>query len=56
MHSKSFDCTFSKINLHYQIVIDQRLKVFHQLFNWTSVGLSKYLIDTVIGSQGDLTV
>ena len=27
--------------MHYQTLINQRLKVFHQLFSWTSVGPSK---------------
>ena len=46
----------SKISLHYKIVIKQRLTVFHQLFSWISVGLSKCSIDKMIGSQGHLTV
>ena len=41
-------------NLHYQAVIDQRLTVFHQLFSWTSVGLSECPIDKVVGSQSYL--
>ena len=46
----------SKISLHYHTVIDQRLTGFHQLFSWTSAGLSKGPIDKMIGSQGHLTV
>ena len=55
-HCKNFDCVLSKISLHYQIVIDQRLTVFHQQFSWTSVGPSKCPIDKMIGSQGQWIV
>ena len=48
-HCKYFQCALSKISLHYQNVIDQRLTVFHQLFSWTSVGPSKCPIDKMIG-------
>ena len=40
-HCKKFHWTLSKISLHCQTVIDQRQRVFHQLFSWISVGLSK---------------
>ena len=49
---KVFNVLLSKISLHYQTVIDQKLTVFHQLFSWTSVGPSKCPIDKMIGSQG----
>ena len=55
-HCENFQCSFSKISLHYRTVIDQRLTVFHQLFSWTSVGPSKCPIDKMIGSQGHLTI
>ena len=55
-YCKTFHCPLRKISLHYQTVIDQRLTAFHQLFSWTSVGLSKCLIDKMIGSQGHLNV
>ena len=55
-HCKNFQCALSKISLHYQNVIDQRLTVFHQLFSWTSVGPSKCPIDKMIGSQDHLRV
>ena len=35
-HCKNFQCPLSKMSLHYQTVIDQRLTVFHQRFSWTS--------------------
>ena len=50
---------FQKLNallVHYQTVIDQRLTIFHQLFSWTLVRLSKCPIDKIIGLQGLLTV
>ena len=46
----------SKISLHYVTAPPSQLTVFHQLFSWTSVGLSKCLIDKMIGSQGRLNV
>ena len=55
-HSKIFHCSLSKISLHYQTVIDQRLTVLHPLFSWTSVRVSKYPMDKMIGSLGHLTV
>ena len=53
---KKSHCAFSTISLHYQMVIDQKLTVFHQLFSWTSVGLSKCSIDKMIDSQDHLIV
>ena len=53
---KKFDCILSKISLHYQTVIDQRLTVFYQLFSWTLVGSSKFQIDKMVGSQENLTL
>ena len=53
---KKVPCPLSKINLHYQTVIDQRLTVIHQLFIWTSAGPSKCSIYKMCGSQGHLTV
>ena len=55
-HCKTFHCRLSKISLHYQTVIDQRITLFNQLFSCTSVGPSKYPIDKMISSQGHLTV
>ena len=55
-HCKKVNCTLSRISLHYQTVIDQKLTTFHQLFSWTLVGLSKCPIDKIIGSQGHLNV
>ena len=37
-------------------MIYQSLTAFHQLFSWTSAGLSKCLMNKMIGSQGQLTV
>ena len=53
---KKSHCALSTISLHYQMVIDQRLTVFQQLFSWTSVGLSKCSIDKMIDSQDRLIV
>ena len=53
---KKFHCPLNKVSLHYQTVIDQRLRVIHQPFSWTSVGPSKCPIDKIIASQGYLTV
>ena len=55
-HCENFQCHFSKISLHYQIAINHRLTVFHQLFSWTSVGSSKCPIHKMIGLQGNLRV
>ena len=55
-HWKKFHRPLSKINLHYQTLIDQKLTVFHQLFSWTSVVLSICPIDKMIGSKGHLTL
>ena len=44
------------ISLHYQTVIDQRLRAFHQLSSWTSFGPLKCPIDKIICFQGHLTV
>ena len=55
-HCKNFQCPLSKISLHYQTVIDQRLTVFHQLFSWTSVEPSTCPIDKMIGLQEHLRV
>ena len=44
------------ISLHYQTVIDQRLRAFHQLSSWTSFGPWKCPIDKIICFQGHLTV
>ena len=46
----------SKISLHYQTVIDQRVTVLHQLFSWTLVGPLKYPVTKTIGLQDHLTV
>ena len=53
---KNFHSLLSKINLHYQSVIDQSVIVLDKLFSWTSAGLSKFPIKKMIGSQGHLTV
>ena len=53
---KNFHCPLSKISLHYQTVIDQRLGILHQMFSWTSVGSLKCPIDKTSASQGHLTV
>ena len=53
---KKFHCPSSKISLHYQSMIDQRLTLFHQLFSWTSVGPPKFPIDKIVSLQGHLTV
>ena len=55
-HCKKFHCPLSKISLHYQAVIEQRLTVIHLLFSWTSAGPSKCPIDKMFGSHGHLTV
>ena len=55
-YCKIFHCRLHIISLHYQTVVDERLTVFHQLFSWTSVGPSKYLIDKMIGPQSQLRV
>ena len=46
----------SKIRLEYQTLRNQRLTAFNQLFSWTSDGLSKCLINNMIGSQDHLGV
>ena len=51
-NAKKLHCSLSKISLHYQPVIDQRLTLVYQLFSWTS----KCPIDKMIGLQGHLTV
>ena len=48
MHYQKFHCPLSKISLHYQTVIDQRIAAFEQLLCWTSFGPLKCLIDKVI--------
>ena len=53
---KNAHCHLDQISLRYHTVIDQRLTVFHQLFSWTSAGLSKCAIYKMIGSQGHLNV
>ena len=53
---KKVNFPLSKIRLHYQTVIGQRLTVFHQLFSWTSFGPNKCPIAKMIGSQDHLTV
>ena len=55
-HCKNFQCTLSKICLYHQTVIDQRPTIFHQLFSWTFVALSKFPIDKMVDSQGQLRV
>ena len=55
-HCRNFQCPLSKISVHYQTVIDQRLTVFHQLFSWTLVGPSKCPINKMNGSQNHLRV
>ena len=40
-HCKKFHCPLSKISVYYQTVIDQRLTVFHKLFNVISDETSK---------------
>ena len=55
MYTK-FNVILSKISLHYQTVIDNRLTVIHQLFSLTSVGPSKCLIEKMIDSQDHITV
>ena len=55
-HCKNFQYPLSKISLHYQNIIDQRLTVFHHGFSWTSIGSSKFPINKMIGSQGHLRV
>ena len=55
-HCKKVPCPLSKISLHYQSAIDQRLTVIHQMFSWTSAGPSKFPIHKMSGSQGHLTV
>ena len=49
--NKTFHCPLSKISLHYQTVIEQRLTVIHQLFSWASFGCSKCPINKMIGLQ-----
>ena len=56
MRYKKSYCPLSKISLHYQTVIDQRVTVLHQLFSWISVGPSKCPINKMIGLQDHLTV
>ena len=56
MHYKKYYCPLSKISLHYQTVIDQKVTVLHQLFSWTSVAPSKCPINKMIGLQGHLIV
>ena len=51
LHYKKLYCLLCKYSLYYQTVIDQRQEVCHQLFSWTSVGPSKFLIDKMIGSK-----
>ena len=55
-HCRIFHCRLSKIGLHDQTVIYHRLTVFHQLFSWTSVGLSKCPINKMTCSKGHLNV
>ena len=56
LHYKKLYCPLCKYSLYYQTVIDKRQEVCHQLFSWTSVGPSKFLIDKMIGSQGHGTI
>ena len=55
-YCKKFHCHLTKISLHYQTVLDQRLTAFHQVFSWTSARPSKCPIHKMIGLQGHLTV
>ena len=54
--SRKFYSPCSKISLHYETVIYHKLTVFHQLFSWTSVGLSKCPINKMIVWQVHLNV
>ena len=55
-HCRKFYSPLSKISLHHETVIYNRLIVFHKLFSWNSVGPSKYSINKIIGSQGHLNI
>ena len=55
-HYNKVHCFLTKFSVDSQAAIDQRLVVFYQPFDWTSVGHSKGLINKLIDSQGQLTV
>ena len=40
----------------FTLFLNQILESIYQLFSWTSVAPSKFLINKMIGSQGHITV
>ena len=53
---KKFFRTWNEAASFFKLLVDQRLRNFHQLFSWISVESSKYLIDKLINSQSQKTL